>query len=293
MTPKVPLQKLRESLKDKWVYAFLHILILVLSVFLVVRISLDTFHNEAFYLEKRFLRFQFWICIVFLFDFFVEFYLSDNKWKYIRNRFIFFLVSIPYNSIISFYGWTFSPQVTYALHYIPLIRGGYAMSIVVSWFTYNRATGLFISYLATLLFTIYFASLAFYVFEHHVNPLVTDYQDALWWACMDATTVGSNIEAVTPVGRILSVLLAALGMMMFPIFTVYVTNLLTRTKQQGESIDGPVFYNTPTADEIKDDGSSDTGTGDNSNSDNSSTPPAQPDSGASTAASGVTPAPST
>lgn len=253
MTPTAQLHIIKESLKDKWVYAILHILILVLSVILVVRISIDTFHNEAFYLESRFLRFQFWVCIVFLFDFFVEFFLADNKWKYIRNRFIFFLVAVPYNSIISFYGWQFSPQVTYALHYIPLIRGGYAMSIVVSWFTYNRATGLFISYLATLLFTIYFASLAFYVFEHHVNPLVKNYDDALWWACMDATTVGSNIEAVTPVGRILSVLLAALGMMMFPIFTVYVTNLLTRTKQQGESIDGPVFYNTPGVGDSSDD----------------------------------------
>ena len=204
MNSNLQLHKIKESLKDKGVYAFLHILILILSVFLVVRISIDTFHNEAFYLEHKFLRFQFWICIVFLLDFFIEFFLATNKWHYIRNRFIFFLVSIPYNSIISFYGWTFSPQVTYALHYIPLIRGGYAMSIVVSWFTYNRATGLFISYLATLLFTIYFASLAFYVFEHHVNPLVKDYQDALWWACMDATTVGSNIVAVTPVGRILS-----------------------------------------------------------------------------------------
>lgn len=248
MTSIINLHNIKESLKDKGIYAFLHILILVLSVFLVVRISIDTFNNEAFYLEPKFIHFQFWICVVFLFDFFVEFFLSDNKWKYIRNRFIFFLVSIPYNSIISFYGWTFSAEVTYAIHYIPLIRGGYAMSIVVSWFTYNRATGLFISYLATLIFTIYFASLAFYVFEHNVNPLVKNYDDALWWAAMDATTVGSNIVAVTPVGRILSVLLAALGMMMFPIFTVYVTNLLTRTKKQGESIDGPVFYNAPSPD---------------------------------------------
>lgn len=245
MTTTLKLLKIIENLKTKGIYAFLHILILVLSVFLVVRISIDTFHNEAFYLEPRFIKFQFWICVVFLFDFFVEFFLAQNKWKYIRNRFIFFLVSIPYNSIISFYGWTFSEQITYTLHYIPLIRGGYAMSIVVSWFTYNKATGLFISYLATLIFTIYFASLAFYVFEHHVNPGVKNYDDALWWAAMDATTVGSNIEAVTPVGRILSVLLAALGMMMFPIFTVYVTNLLTRTKQQGESIDSPIFYRTP------------------------------------------------
>lgn len=46
--------------------------------------------------------------------------------------------------------------------------------------------------------------------------------------------MGSNIEAVTGVGRVLSVLLAALGMMMFPIFTVYVTNLITtRNKEAG------------------------------------------------------------
>lgn len=232
-----------EIIRSKGIYAILHIVILVLSIFLVVRISIDTFKNEAFYLEPRFIRFQFWICIVFLLDFFVEFFMSDHKWKYIRSRSIFFLVAIPYNSIISFYGWKFSNELTYTLHYIPLIRGGYAMSIVVSWFTYNRATGLFISYLATLIFTIYFASLAFYVFEHPVNSLVKNYNDALWWAAMDATTVGSNIIAITSVGRVLSVLLAALGMMMFPIFTVYVTNLLTRTKKQAESLSDPAFTN--------------------------------------------------
>jgi len=102
------------------------------------------------------------------------------------------------------------------------------MAIVVSWFTYNKATGLFISYVVTLLFTVYFSSLAFFLFEHGTNPLVANYTDALWWASMDATTVGSNIVAVTPVGRVLSVLLAAVGMMMFPIFTVYITNILTK-----------------------------------------------------------------
>lgn len=109
------------------------------------------------------------------------------------------------------------------------------MSIVVSWFTYNKATGLFISYLVTLLFTIYFSSLAFFLFEKGVNPGVKTYGDAVWWAFMDATTVGSNIVAVTTVGKVLSVLLAAIGMMMFPIFTVYVTNILTKHNQQGKN----------------------------------------------------------
>ena len=68
--------------------------------------------------------------------------------------------------------------------------------------------------------------------EHGSNPLVKGYGDALWWAFMDVTTVGSNIIAVTVTGRVLSVLLAALGMMMFPIFTVYVTSLVERRNKE-------------------------------------------------------------
>lgn len=236
--------KLPSGLRLRGLYMALHILILLLSIFLVVCISIDSFRNEAFYNEPQFMKVQFWICVIFLADFFIEFFLSDNKWSYLGSHFLFFLVSIPYNSIITHYGWSFDPQLTYCMRYIPLIRGGYAMSIVVSWFTYNKATGLFISYLATLLFTIYFASLAFFLFEHGVNSLVVNYDDALWWAFMDATTVGCNITAVTTVGRILSVLLAALGMMMFPIFTVYVTNILTKHHQIGQKY-GDVSFTTP------------------------------------------------
>ena len=110
--------------------------------------------------------------------------------------------------------------------------GGYALAIVVGWLTYNRASSLFVSYLTMLLATVYFSSLAFFVLEHRVNPLVNDYGDALWWAFMDVTTVGSNIIAQTVTGRVLSVLLAALGMMMFPIFTVYITNLIQQSNKR-------------------------------------------------------------
>ena len=110
------------------------------------------------------------------------------------------------------------------------------MAIVVSWFTYNRAAGLFVTYLIILVSTVYFASLTFYLFEYKINPDVKAYTDAVWWAAMDVTTVGSNIIAVTGVGKVLSVVLAALGMMMFPIFTVYVTNLVTqRNKEAAEN----------------------------------------------------------
>ena len=209
----------------------LHILILLLSAFLVVDISIDTFQNISFLDQGNYMTIQLWVCVFFMFVFWLEFFLSDHKWKYLRNRFVFFLVSIPYLNLFTYMHLDISAETGYFLRFIPLVRSGYALAIVVGWLSYNKISSLFMSYVTLLLATVYFSSLLFFVWEHTVNPLVVDYSDALWWAFMDVTTVGSNIYAVTATGKVLSVLLAALGMMMFPIFTVYVTNLVQQTAQ--------------------------------------------------------------
>lgn len=226
--------QLNEFFRRRGIFMILHIIILLLSILLIALISIDTFAGINFYNQPQFEKWQFWICIVFLADFFIELFLSDKKWHYLWTHFIFFLVSIPYQAIIYKFGWVISEQLSYIIRYMPLIRGGYAMAIVVGWFTSNKVTGLFFSYVITLISTVYFASLIFFLFEQGVNKDVTDYQDAIWWACMDVTTVGTNIQAITPVGRILSVVLAAMGMMMFPIFTVYVTNLIQKRNDEAE-----------------------------------------------------------
>lgn len=220
--------------QKKGIYGILHIIILLLSLFLVVSISIDTFNNIPFLTQGSYLKLQFWICVFFISDFILEFFLSKNKLYYLRSHFVFLIVSIPYLNIIDYYDITFSSEVTYFLRFIPLVRGGYALAIVVGWLASNKASGLFVSYLTMLMATVYFSSLIFFVLEHKVNPQVTTYDTALWWAFMDVTTVGSNIYAVTPTGRILSVVLAALGMMMFPIFTVYVTSLVQNANKKKE-----------------------------------------------------------
>lgn len=223
------------ALPKKGIYGLLHLIILALSLFLIISMSIDTFKGTPFYTQSSYMKVQFWICLWFLFDFVLEFFLAHRKLHYLSTHFIFFLIAIPYQSIINYYHLTFSEELTYFIRFIPLVRGGYALAIVVGWLTYNRASSLFVSYLTMLLATVYFASLAFYVMEHKVNPLVTGYGDALWWAFMDVTTVGSNIVAITVTGRVLSVVLAALGMMMFPIFTVYVTSIVTKKNQEKEA----------------------------------------------------------
>ena len=69
---------------------------------------------------------------------------------------------------------------------------------------------------------------SFFVFRN------TDFGDAIWWASMNLTTVGADIFAVTAVGKILTVLLPTLGMMMFPIFTTYILQEYTHKKESDQ-----------------------------------------------------------
>ena len=224
--------------RSKGIEGLLHVLILIVSVWLVVEISIDTFNNVNFLEQPMFLKAQFWVCVFFIADFILEFFLSDKKLHYLKNRFVFLLVSIPYIYILQHYNLKLTPEESYLIRLVPLIRSGYALAIVVGWLTSNKASSLFMSYITMLFATVYFASLIFYVIESKVNPDVKVYNDALWWACMDVTTVGCNIVAMTPTGRIMSVVLAALGMMTFPIFTVYITSLIqTANKYKDEYYD--------------------------------------------------------
>ncbi|WP_203229325.1 ion channel [Paenimyroides tangerinum] len=152
--------------------------------------------------------------------------------KYLRTHFLFFIISIPYLNIIDYYHIILSEELRYFVRFIPLVRGGYALAIIVGRFTNSKVTSLFISYLTMLLATVYFSSLLFFSIEQGLNPGVKEYTDSLWWAFMNVTTVGSNIYAVTVAGKILSVVLAALGMMMFPIFTVYITSVVQKVNSK-------------------------------------------------------------
>lgn len=200
------------------------IIVLVLSLALIVFISYDTFKGINFLESSLYMNFQFWVCIVFLLDFFVGLILADDRRYYLAHRWFFLLISIPYLNIIEVFNIQFSPEALYYIRFIPLVRGAYSFEIVVGYISTNRAFSLLTQYAVMLVSIVYFCSLIFYYEEKAVNSNVSDYWDALYWACMDCSTVGSYINAVTVVGKILSVVLPVAGMMMLPLFTVFVTS---------------------------------------------------------------------
>ena len=56
------------ALREKGIYGVLHIVILLLSLFLVVSISVDTFKGIPFYTQTVFMKVQFAVCVLFLLE---------------------------------------------------------------------------------------------------------------------------------------------------------------------------------------------------------------------------------
>ncbi|MDE7096755.1 MAG: potassium channel family protein [Muribaculaceae bacterium] len=218
---------------ERYITTFMNIVVLVLSAALISWISYDTFKRIDFLSNHSYMTFQYWVCMVFILDFFIGLYYAKSKWSYLKRRFWFLLLSIPVLNIVNSLNITLSPDALYFARFIPLARGALALAIVVSYVSSNAVTSLFASYITIMLFIAYFCSLIFYQREAGVNPDVNSYWTALWWTMMNLSTVGCAISPVTVAGKIVAVILPISGMIIFPLFTVYLTDYVTRTFKKG------------------------------------------------------------
>ena len=214
---------------EKYVMTVMNIVVLILSAALISWISYDTFKRVNFLENHAYMTFQYWVCMVFILDFFIGLYYADRKWSYFKRRFWFLLLSIPVLNIVNYLNIHLSADALFFVRFIPLARGALALAIVVSYVSSNAVSSLFASYITIMLFIAYFCSLIFYQREAGVNPDVNSYWTALWWTMMNLSTVGCDISPVTVAGKIVAVVLPISGMIIFPLFTVYLTDYVTRT----------------------------------------------------------------
>lgn len=214
----------------------LHLSAFMLSLLLVISISIDTFNGVPFYDDANYLNLQFWICILLILLFGVEVYNAENSWAYFGRHVLFLLLIVPYLTLFNWWNIELSSEMEFLFRFIPLIRGYISFTIIAYWLLHDLTAGLLITYIVVLFSFIYYCSLIFYVLEVNANPGVHNFWDCLWYSCMTATTAGCSIQAVTTVGKIISVLLALAGMMLLPVFTVYLTNIIRfgRIKKEEE-----------------------------------------------------------
>lgn len=223
----------RDKRMRKVITDTMNLIVLVLSVLLIVWISIDTFRKIPFLEDHAYMRFQLWVCVFFIADFFVGLYYAADKWRFFWQRFLFLILSIPYLNIVDITGMGLTPDALYFIRFLPLARGALAMGIVMGYLSSNAVTSLFMSYIVIMILISYFCSLIFYQWEVGVNPQVRSYWSALWWSAMNMSTVGCDISPVTVAGKIVAVILPVAGMTIFPLFTVYLTNYVTEAVKKG------------------------------------------------------------
>lgn len=210
----------------------LNFLCVIASIILIVSVSLEAFSDDPFMAHSVYFDTQFWICIYFTTDFFVFLALAENRWRFFKRYFAVLLLSIPYLPLIEGADVQLTVGQTYFLHLIPLARGAAALVLIVSVIVRRITTALFVSYLILLFSIIYFLTLIFFVVERGINHEIHTYPDTLWWAAMTVTTLGSTIQPVSVAGKIITTVLATVGLTIFPIFTAYITTIVNRISQR-------------------------------------------------------------
>ena len=210
------------------VLRIINILTLIASILLLASLSAEIIYSEELArFDKEYSWAMFGVCLIFIIDFFALMLHAGHPWRFLAHNFIVLLLSIPYHTIVAWLGYTLSHTIQMAMSGIVMLRAVMALYITLRWLIARRTTRLLWAYIATVAVCTYFAALFFYEYEAPVNSELHGFGDALWWACMNMTTVGAEIFPVTAIGKVICVILHIIGMAMFPVFTVYVTSLYT------------------------------------------------------------------
>ncbi|MDY3978908.1 MAG: potassium channel family protein [Tidjanibacter sp.] len=201
------------------------ILSVVGSILILISLSADIINIKQYALSNGQLTLQLIVCLVFIADFGVHTAAAHSPMRYFWWHLPLLLVSIPYLNIIEWFGAAgeVGKGLYIVLKCLPLVRGMAGIYEVIRYITPSRVSAILWSYIAIIVIFTYLAALLFYSYEEGLNHGVPDFGEALWWAGLNVTTVGANVFAVTTIGKIMTVIFPGLGMILFPLLTVYAT----------------------------------------------------------------------
>lgn len=198
---------------------------LIAAIAIMVGLSVEVLTGNHRTYSEWYLLLQLGVCIIYIIDFVWVLMARHTSRADVWYNFLLLIISIPYLNIFAWMHYNPDRWLSVAVAALPIIRSFVAMCMVLRWLLVGKVVRIFGQYVFTVLGFTYLSALIFYDYEIGVNPELSGFGNAVWWASMNMTTVGAAIFPVTAVGKVLAALLPALGMMFFPIFTIYVTDI--------------------------------------------------------------------
>lgn len=204
---------------------------LLAAVALGVLIGYYTINDIQLAGSKEFQHLQIYLCMVFITDVVVDIITSPRPFHRLLEMAPFLLLSLPLWPILSYFNVAIDGHWVFVLQLLPMIRATYILIQMAGSLSSNRMFGLLAGYLSLLVMTLVFASMTVWIDERQANPDFNSYWDVLWWAFMNTTTAGCSMVPISALGKVIEVVLSALGLILFPVFTVYFTHFGTDNAQ--------------------------------------------------------------
>lgn len=203
---------------------------LAASVVLLVSISIEVADRADDLLSDRYRVLQLVVCSIFFVTAIFRLLIPEYRRRHWFRDTLFALASIPYINILEWSGVELHGRYERVVAFAPVVISVMATVIILEWLIDGRKRRLMAAYILTVIMFTYISALLFYDCEMGVNSRLNGFGDALWWAWMNVTTVGAEIFPVTAIGKVICVVLPVVGMMFFPIFTVYISDYYDRKR---------------------------------------------------------------
>jgi voltage-gated potassium channel len=175
---------------------------------------------------------DFFVCVVFLTDFFVSLARAQSKRAYrIKWGWIDFLSSIP---VLPAFRIGRLVRIVRVLRVLRALRS--VKNLLVYLLRVRKATSLAAVVTVSLIMVI-FSAIAMLQFEKSPDSNIKDAGDAFWWAFVTVTTVGYGDKfPLSAEGRIVACILMAVGVGLFGTFTGFIASLFVEPElKQDES----------------------------------------------------------
>jgi len=203
-----------ETTKERNRLGFLNIFIVVLSVYVLVALFIDTFFKLSPELSKLLALIDDLICVVFLIDFFARFFKAESKVEFMKWGWIDLISSIPTLAYFRV-GRAFR-----LFRLLRILRAFRSLRDFASHVFRHRVQSAFGSVAIIAVLMVIFSSVAILQVENAPNSNIRTAEDALWWSYVTITTVGYGDKyPVTTEGRIIAAVLMTVGAGLVGTFT--------------------------------------------------------------------------
>ncbi len=211
---------------------FLNLLILVLSVYVLGALMVDTFFKLPVEVSRILNMTDNVICFVFLFDFGIRFYKAEQKLKFMQWGWIDLISSIPTFDFMR------AGRMLRLIRLLRILRAFRSTKHLVHHIFKRRTQGALTAAAIIAILMIIFSSLAILQVEDDPTSNIKTAEDAIWWSYVTITTVGYGDKyPVTTEGRIIAACLMTVGVGLFGTFTAYLASWFVGETKKEEDIE--------------------------------------------------------